>query len=448
VTDDESNSGTLNISLFVIDTTAPTVTFNPSNGNTGYAISDNITIAFNEAVRNTDNSALTNSNVDSLITLKLTNASGNDVSFDATIDSDKKVITIDPTSNLANSQAIYVAIGATVEDELDFVIKTQNNISAKFTKACAVRSDGNLFCWTGSGNNPTQITGISGAVSSSNGAGHSCVIISGGSVKCWGDNTYGELGSGTTSLTENTPVNVTNLTTATMLSLGYDHSCALLSDKTVKCWGRNNRGQIGNGGSTDVSSPASVTSVSNVVSITSGLFHTCALISGGTVKCWGYNLYGQTGNITGLSNVSSIGAGQYNSCAVISGGIKCWGRGEAGALGNGSQSNSASPVSVADISNASKIQGGDGNFCAVLTDGTIKCWGNGSYGVLGNGTTTTIQLTPVSVSNITSATDIVRGAQFACALLSNKKIMCWGSEGGGVSNSVKIIPEYVSGFGG
>ena len=100
-----------------------------------------------------------------------------------------------------------------------------------------------------------------------------------------------------------------------------------------------------------------------------------------------------------------------------------------------------------DISNASKIQGGDSNFCAVLTDGTIKCWGHGSY-VLGNGTSPTIQLTPVSVSNITSATDIVRGAQFACALLSNKKIMCWGSEGGGASTPIKLTPEYVSGFGG
>ena len=73
-------------------------------------------------------------------------------------------------------------------------------------------------------------------------------------------------------------------------------------------------------------------------------------------------------------------------------------------------------------------------------DGTIKCWGHGSY-VLGNGTSPTIQLTPVSVSNINSATDIVRGAQFACALLSNKKVMCWG-------NGYSSTPEYISGFGG
>jgi hypothetical protein len=99
-----------------LDTTAPTVTFNPANGATGVAISSNITITFNEAVRNIDNTELTDSNIDSLITLKLTNSSGNNINFDATINSNKTVITINPTSNLPNSQAVYVAIGATVED--------------------------------------------------------------------------------------------------------------------------------------------------------------------------------------------------------------------------------------------------------------------------------------------------------------------------------------------
>jgi heat shock protein HslJ len=126
VTDNSSNSITLNISSFVIDTTGPTVTFNPANGATDVAINVNITITSNEAVRNTDNSELTNSNVDSLITLKLTNASGDNVSFDATIDGDKKVITIDPTSNLPNSQAVYVSIGSTVEDSSDSPITAAN----------------------------------------------------------------------------------------------------------------------------------------------------------------------------------------------------------------------------------------------------------------------------------------------------------------------------------
>jgi len=108
------------------DTTAPTVTFSPVNGATGVAISDNIIITFSEAVRNIDNTELTDSNIDSLITLKLTNASGADIAFDATIDTNKKVITINPTNNLPNSQAVYVAIGATVEDSAGNPITAAN----------------------------------------------------------------------------------------------------------------------------------------------------------------------------------------------------------------------------------------------------------------------------------------------------------------------------------
>ena len=106
------------------DTTAPTVTFSPVNGATGVAISDNIIITFSEAVRNIDNTVLTNSNIDSLITLKLTNAIGTNITFDATIDANMKVITINPISNLFYSpQAVYVAIGATVEDAEDNVVR-------------------------------------------------------------------------------------------------------------------------------------------------------------------------------------------------------------------------------------------------------------------------------------------------------------------------------------
>jgi len=110
----------------VPDTTAPTVTFSPVTGATGVAISDNISITFSEAVRNIDNTELTDSNIDSLFTLKLTNASGNNINFDATINSDKTVITINPTSNLPNSQAVYVAIGATVEDSAGNPITAAN----------------------------------------------------------------------------------------------------------------------------------------------------------------------------------------------------------------------------------------------------------------------------------------------------------------------------------
>jgi len=104
------------------DSTAPTVTFIPVNGTAGIGVSDNLTITFSEAVRNIDNTELTNSNIDNLITLKLNNASGSNINFDATINTDKTVITINPASNLLYSQAVYFAIGATVEDSADNTI--------------------------------------------------------------------------------------------------------------------------------------------------------------------------------------------------------------------------------------------------------------------------------------------------------------------------------------
>jgi hypothetical protein len=121
-----ASSNSVTVETTVTDTTSPTVSFSPANGATGVAISDNITFTFSEAVRNIDNTALTDSNIDSLITLKLTNANGNNITFDATINGDKTVITINPTSNLPNSQVVYVAIGATVEDSTDNVITAAN----------------------------------------------------------------------------------------------------------------------------------------------------------------------------------------------------------------------------------------------------------------------------------------------------------------------------------
>jgi len=139
------------------DTTAPTVTFSPVNGATGVAISDNIIITFSEAVRNIDNTVLTDSNIDSLITLKLTNASGANITFDATIDANMKVITINPISNLPNSQAVYVAIGATVEDSADHVITAAN---ATFTTKALEQTTATAPSGSGTSGDPYLISNL------------------------------------------------------------------------------------------------------------------------------------------------------------------------------------------------------------------------------------------------------------------------------------------------
>ncbi|WP_435166888.1 Ig-like domain-containing protein [Candidatus Pelagibacter bacterium nBUS_28] len=120
------------ITFTVADTVAPTITFNPTNGETDVTVSSNITLTFNEAIRNTNNTVLTNTNVDSLITLKNSDEDGDNISFNATINSDKKIITINPNSNFSSEQVVYVAIGTTVEDSSDNAITAQ---SITFTAA-------------------------------------------------------------------------------------------------------------------------------------------------------------------------------------------------------------------------------------------------------------------------------------------------------------------------
>ena len=278
------------------------------------------------------------------------------------------------------------------------------------------------------------------------GEGHSCVSLTGGTVKCWGFNNFGQLGNGTlgSGTDSPTPVDVSGITTATSLALGGSsenhHSCALLTGGTVKCWGSNNKGQLGNETTANSATPVDVSGITTATSIAVGGQFSCAVLTGGTVKCWGSNNYGQLGNgttansatpvdVADITTATSIADGTYHSCALLTGGtVKCWGYNGNGQLGDGSTTDSATPVDVTGITTATSIAAGTWHSCALLTGGTVKCWGFNSKGQLGNGTigSGTDRPTPVDVFNITTATSIALAHQHACALLTDGTIMCWG----------------------
>ncbi len=140
---------------------------------------------------------------------------------------------------------------------------------------------------------------------------HTCALVSDGTMKSWGYNSYGQLGDGSTTQ-RNTPVSVSGISTAVAITAGVFHTLALLSDGTVKAWGRNNYGQLGDGTTTSNGTPVSVSEISDAVAIAAGFEHTCALLSDGTVKAWGLNNYGQLGDGTTTDSSTPVSVSDYD----------------------------------------------------------------------------------------------------------------------------------------
>ena len=171
-------------------------------------------------------------------------------------------------------------------------------------------------------------------------------------------NTSGELGNGTTT-DSNAPAAVASISNAVAVSAGHSHSCAALSDGSVKCWGANGNGQLGDGSTNDSANPVTVSGISTATNVAAGWNHSCAILSSKAVQCWGSNPVGELGNgatstmqpspvfVTGISDAASLGLGPNYSCELGSDSlVKCWGHNSYGQLGNGNQTNSPVPVNA------------------------------------------------------------------------------------------------------
>jgi alpha-tubulin suppressor-like RCC1 family protein len=282
------------------------------------------------------------------------------------------------------------------------------------------------------------------------GGSHTCAILEDKSIKCWGYGSYGQLGDGSTADSP-IPVSVSGITNATQVAAGGMHTCALLEDKNVKCWGRGTNGQLGDGSTADSSIPVSVSGITNATQLSTRYDHTCAHLEDKTIKCWGEGASWQNGNgstadapvpviVSGITNATQVSAGGGHTCALLEDkNIKCWGRGSYGQLGDGSTADSPIPVSVSGITNATQVAAGYSYTCAALIDETTKCWGRGSYGQLGDGTQTS-RPTPAYVKSLTTASQIAAGYNHACALLDDRSINCWGlGTSGEIGNGQTII---------
>ena len=262
-------------------------------------------------------------------------------------------------------------------------------------------------------------------------------MLATGTVRCWGENPYGQLGNGT-EVSSNTPVAVTGITNATTIAAGDRHTCSTLTSGEVKCWGHNTDGKLGNGSTTHSSIPVLVSGLTNATSVAAGGDHSCATLSTGAASCWGDNAYGQLGDTTsdssstpvsvsGIANAVSITAGNRHSCALLaSGEARCWGDSFEGQLGAGTFLPSSTPLAVAGVSDAVSISAGYEHTCATLGTGGVRCWGYNDDGQVGDGTTTH-RSQPVPVSNITNAVTVAAGRELSCAKLNSGQARCWGS---------------------
>ena len=268
-------------------------------------------------------------------------------------------------------------------------------------------------------------------------------LLSNGKIQTRGLNTNGDLGianaMGTNGNSYSAVVDISDITNATDIAIGEMHVLALLSDGSIKAWGTNTNGQLGDGTNTLRETPVTISSLNNVVAISTknGGYHSLALLSDGTVKSWGLNTNGQLGNnsitsenspitVNNLSNVIAISAGANHSLALLNNGtVMAWGLNTSGQLGDGTTTQRNEPVLVSGVTNVVAISAGYTHSLALLSDGTIKAWGSNNNGQLGD-TTNNNSLTAVTVSGITSVLAISAGNEYSLALLSNSRLMSWG----------------------
>lgn len=273
-------------------------------------------------------------------------------------------------------------------------------ISGGSSESCFVGGTGSVKC-TSQGGQAVEVSGLfSNVVAISTGMWHRCALSSSGGVQCWGLNGYGQLGDGTTT-DRNAPVDVIGMATeVAAIAAGSTHTCALMNSGNVRCWGENTSGQLGDGSNVHRPTPVEVGGLAGgAIAVATGSYHTCALMNTGGLKCWGYNTKGQLGDgttisrslpvdVSGLiSGTSAVAAGYLHSCAVVGSGVLCWGDNTDGQLGDGTTTRRTNPVHAVDLASGwTGVALGNWHTCALSASGAVKCWGNNRAGQLGNGT--------------------------------------------------------------
>lgn len=341
-------------------------------------------------------------------------------------------------------------------------------VSAGYRHTCAIATGGTAWCWGSNefgqlgvatvtscadvntcARRPVEVGGGHTFVKIAAGVTHTCALKANGEAWCWGggyaSGRAGYLGTGMLQQSV-TPVPVDADSAFTAIAVGAENSCALTASGQAWCWGENGYGELGDSSQTARLAPVPVRTTARYQRITVGVAHSCALKLTGTAVCWGRNRFGQLGSgdvpynsttlvsviparVTGEQNYREISAGESHTCALRTDDrIDCWGLNEnAGQLGDGSGlTHRGTPGVVAADSSWSTMTSGLFTVCARTTAGAPLCWGSNYYGAVGNGLRSAL---PEQLPVATMGGPFVRfagGGHHMCGLTATNRLFCWG----------------------
>ena len=317
----------------------------------------------------------------------------------------------------------------------------------------ALKADGTVWAWGTNANGElgdgtstsrttaAQVPGLTRVVAISTGGWHCLAVKTDGTVWAWGNNLFNQLGDGTTD-NRLSPVQVAGLTNIVSVEAGYLHSLALTAMGGLKAWGLNPYGELGDGTTTNRATPVEVRGLtSGVKGMSAGFYFSVAVTTAGSVKAWGANAKGQLGdgtttyhpqpvNVTGLdSGITAVSAGNWHVLALTStGGVKAWGGNQNGELGDGTTTDRWTPVDVPGLSaGVAKVMATNYFSLALTASGGAKAWGYGGFGNLGNGTNSASCPVPVDVQGLTAGVvDLAGGYYSGHAITAAGAYKAWG----------------------
>jgi alpha-tubulin suppressor-like RCC1 family protein len=319
-------------------------------------------------------------------------------------------------------------------------------VSAGYFHACAHTTSNASYCWgentggqLGDGTtsqrlSPVLVSGPQIFDRISAGRSHTCGLTASGSVYCWGS---------IPAANSTSPVAVSGGLTFANVAAGYAHNCGVTTSGAGYCWGDNTSGGLGNGSQIATNVPSPVSGGLTFASISSGRLFSCGLTTAGSGYCWGDNTSGLLGDGTGTRRLTPvalasqlkftmIGAGGFHACGLTTAGaVYCWGSNAFGELGTGTSASSLVPVPVAGGLTFASLSVGNRHNCAVTAAGAAYCWGDNFDGLLGNGSSTGVSTTPVPVSGGLAFTSVSAGRFHTCGVTTNGTAYCWGGNSSG-----------------